>query len=90
MTAMRILTEAELRRIVPLDLDAIACVEGAFHALATKAVAMPPIHSIMAAFRKPAMPNTPNAAATESAVTIGPMPRIGRASRTSTTTPSFF
>jgi ornithine cyclodeaminase/alanine dehydrogenase-like protein (mu-crystallin family) len=43
MTAMRILTEAELRRIVPLDLDAIACVEGAFHALATKAVAMPPI-----------------------------------------------
>ncbi len=43
MTAMRILAEAELRRIVPLDLDAIACVEGAFHALATKAVAMPPI-----------------------------------------------
>ncbi|WP_104668093.1 ectoine utilization protein EutC [Ensifer adhaerens] len=43
MTMMRILTEAELRRIVPLDLDAIACVEQAFHALATKAVAMPPI-----------------------------------------------
>src|SRR3546814_6493946 len=40
---MRILTEAELRRIVPLDLEAIACVEVAFHALATKAVAMPPI-----------------------------------------------
>jgi ectoine utilization protein EutC len=33
----------ELRRIVPLDLEAIACVEDAFHALATKAVAMPPI-----------------------------------------------
>ncbi|MCK3778920.1 ectoine utilization protein EutC [Ensifer sesbaniae] len=43
MTTMKILTEAELRRIVPLDLEAIACVEEAFHALATKAVAMPPI-----------------------------------------------
>ncbi|PWE53155.1 ornithine cyclodeaminase family protein [Metarhizobium album] len=43
MTTMRILTEAELRRIVPLDLEAIACVEDAFHALATRAVAMPPI-----------------------------------------------
>lgn len=43
MTKMKILTEAELRRIVPLDLEAIACVEDAFHALATKAVAMPPI-----------------------------------------------
>ncbi|HEV7309472.1 ectoine utilization protein EutC [Ensifer sp.] len=43
MTTMKIITEAELRRIVPLDLDAIACVEQAFHALATKAVAMPPI-----------------------------------------------
>lgn len=43
MTTMKILTEAELRRIVPLDLDAIACVEDAFHALATKAVSMPPI-----------------------------------------------
>lgn len=43
MTRMKILTEAELRRIVPLDLEAITCVEDAFHALATKAVAMPPI-----------------------------------------------
>ncbi len=43
MTRMKILTEAELRRIVPLDLEAIACVEDAFHALATRAVAMPPI-----------------------------------------------
>ena len=43
MTKMKILTEADLRRIVPLDLEAIACVEEAFHALATKAVAMPPI-----------------------------------------------
>nr|WP_306766150.1 ectoine utilization protein EutC [Shinella pollutisoli] len=40
---MKILTEAELRRIVPLDLEAIACVEEAFHALASRAVAMPPI-----------------------------------------------
>ncbi|QLL65842.1 ectoine utilization protein EutC [Sinorhizobium mexicanum] len=43
MTRMTILTEAELRRIVPLDREAVDCVEGAFHALATKAVAMPPI-----------------------------------------------
>jgi len=43
MTRMTILTEAELRRIVPLNREAIACVEDAFHALATKSVAMPPI-----------------------------------------------
>ena len=43
MSRMTILTEAELRRIVSLDLDAVACVEAAFEALATKAVAMPPI-----------------------------------------------
>ena len=43
MTTMRILTEADLRRIVALDREAITCVEDAFHALATKAVAMPPI-----------------------------------------------
>ena len=43
MTWITILTEAELRRIVPLDREAVACVEDAFHALATKAVAMPPI-----------------------------------------------
>ncbi|MGH6860773.1 MAG: ectoine utilization protein EutC [Phyllobacterium sp.] len=43
MTSMTILTEADLRRIVKLDLDAVACVEAAFEALATKPVAMPPI-----------------------------------------------
>ena len=43
MSRMTILTEAELRRIVPLDLDAVACVENAFRALATLPVAMPPI-----------------------------------------------
>ncbi|PDT45271.1 ornithine cyclodeaminase family protein [Sinorhizobium fredii] len=43
MARMTILTEAELRRIVPLDREAVACVENAFHALATRAVAMPPI-----------------------------------------------
>jgi ornithine cyclodeaminase len=43
MPRMTILTEADLRKIVSLDLDAIACVEAAFEALATKAVAMPPI-----------------------------------------------
>lgn len=43
MTRMTILTEADLRKIVRLDLDAIACVENAFRALATVPVAMPPI-----------------------------------------------
>ncbi|TKT75039.1 ectoine utilization protein EutC [Aquamicrobium sp. LC103] len=43
MPRMTILTEAELRGIVRLDLDAVACVENAFRALATQAVAMPPI-----------------------------------------------
>ncbi|TPL91544.1 ectoine utilization protein EutC [Mesorhizobium sp. B2-3-12] len=43
MSRMTILTEAELREIVTLDLDAVACVENAFRALATLPVAMPPI-----------------------------------------------
>ncbi|MES0139325.1 cyclodeaminase [Mesorhizobium sp. M0016] len=43
MSPMTILTEKELRTIVPLDLDAVACVENAFRALATLPVAMPPI-----------------------------------------------
>src|SRR5260221_6185415 len=43
MTEMIILTEADLRKIVSLDSDAVVCVESAFQALATQAVAMPPI-----------------------------------------------
>ncbi|MHA6642921.1 ectoine utilization protein EutC [Mesorhizobium sp. A623] len=43
MTTMAILTEADLRKIVSLDLDTVACVENAFLALATLPVAMPPI-----------------------------------------------
>lgn len=43
MSRMTILTEKELRAIVTLDLDAVACVENAFRALATLPVAMPPI-----------------------------------------------
>jgi len=43
MTSMILLKEADLRTIVNLDVDAIACVEDAFRALATKAVSMPPI-----------------------------------------------
>ncbi|TIT22211.1 MAG: cyclodeaminase [Mesorhizobium sp.] len=43
MSRMTILTESELRKIVKLDLDAVACVENAFRALATLPVAMPPI-----------------------------------------------
>jgi ornithine cyclodeaminase len=43
MRPMTILTESDLRRLVKLDLDAVACVENAFRALATEEVAMPPI-----------------------------------------------
>ncbi|SDD33443.1 ornithine cyclodeaminase [Bradyrhizobium brasilense] len=43
MPRMKLLTERELRTIVPLDIMALQCVEGAFSSLATKAVAMPPI-----------------------------------------------
>jgi len=43
MPQITILTEADLRGIVPLDLDAVAVVENAFRALATLPVAMPPI-----------------------------------------------
>ena len=43
MSRMTILTENELRQIVTLDLDAVACIENAFRALATLPVAMPPI-----------------------------------------------
>lgn len=43
MSRMIILTEKDLRGIVTLDGDAVACVEEAFCALATKPVAMPPI-----------------------------------------------
>ena len=43
MADITILTEAELRSQVQLDPAAIECVEQAFHALATKAVVMPPI-----------------------------------------------
>ncbi len=43
MPRMLILTEADLRRCVKLDASVVDCVEGAFAALATKAVVMPPI-----------------------------------------------
>ncbi|MGE0796811.1 MAG: ectoine utilization protein EutC [Lautropia sp.] len=43
MSRMKILTEVDLRKLVPLDLAAVRCVEDAFRSLATKAVVMPPI-----------------------------------------------
>ncbi|MGR9347759.1 ectoine utilization protein EutC (plasmid) [Rhizobium leguminosarum] len=43
MSRMIILTEAELRKVIGLDRNTVGCVEEAFAALATKAVAMPPI-----------------------------------------------
>ncbi|WP_108820551.1 cyclodeaminase [Pseudovibrio sp. Alg231-02] len=45
MPEINILTEADLRSAVSLDLDAVACVENAFRLLATKDVVMPPILS---------------------------------------------
>ncbi|HEU6441998.1 MAG TPA: ectoine utilization protein EutC [Microvirga sp.] len=43
MTRMLVLTEPDLRKIVRLDASAVACVEEAFAALATRPVVMPPI-----------------------------------------------
>lgn len=45
MPNIKVLTEAELRQVITLDADSIACVEGAFQLLATKDVVMPPILS---------------------------------------------
>ena len=38
MTTLTILSEGELRRVVKLDAEAVACIEDAFRALATKPV----------------------------------------------------
>ena len=46
MPKIKILTEADIRSQIKLDQDAIACVENAFSALATKNVIMPPIMSM--------------------------------------------
>lgn len=46
MPKIKILTEADLRDQIRLDLDAVSCVETAFEALATKNVVMPPILSM--------------------------------------------
>lgn len=46
MTNIKILTEADLRSLVKLDLDAIDCIERAFAALASGNVVMPPILSM--------------------------------------------
>ncbi|HVW91967.1 MAG TPA: ectoine utilization protein EutC [Devosia sp.] len=43
MPEITILTERDLRALVPLDAAAVACVEDAFKALATRPVVMPPI-----------------------------------------------
>ncbi len=46
MTRLTILTEADLRGLVHLDLDAVECIERAFAALASGGVVMPPILSM--------------------------------------------
>ncbi|WP_295048472.1 cyclodeaminase [uncultured Paracoccus sp.] len=40
---VKILTETDLRALMPLDAGAVACIRDAFVALATKPVAMPPV-----------------------------------------------
>ncbi|GGE61641.1 ectoine utilization protein EutC [Actibacterium pelagium] len=47
MPEVKILTEAELRALVPLDIDAIECVEQGFAVLADGSVVMPPIMTLM-------------------------------------------
>lgn len=49
MASIKILTEADLRKAVSLDLDAVACIEQAFIALAGGEVVMPPILSMAVA-----------------------------------------
>lgn len=46
MGSVRLLSEADLRQAVSLDLGAVDCVENAFKALATGKVVMPPILSL--------------------------------------------
>lgn len=43
MGKIKILRKSQLRELVSLDIDAVECIENAFHSLATKVVAMPPI-----------------------------------------------
>lgn len=45
MPDINILKEADLRRVIALDADAVDCIENAFRLLATKDVVMPPILS---------------------------------------------
>ena len=47
MREIKILSEAELRACVALDLDSVNCVEDCFKALATQLVVMPPILALM-------------------------------------------
>jgi ornithine cyclodeaminase len=47
MPEIKILTEAELRKLVPLDMDAFTCIEHGFAALARGNVVMPPIMTLM-------------------------------------------
>lgn len=46
MPKISILNEADLRRLVPLDLAAVDCIEAAFKVLSGGAVVMPPILSM--------------------------------------------
>jgi ornithine cyclodeaminase len=47
MPEIKILTEAELRDLVPLDLDEVDCIEAGFNTLAGGRVVMPPIMTLL-------------------------------------------
>ncbi|WP_278921921.1 MULTISPECIES: ectoine utilization protein EutC [Pseudophaeobacter] len=47
MPDIKILTEADLRDLVPLDIDAVDCIEQGFTTLAQGGVVMPPIMTLM-------------------------------------------
>lgn len=47
MQDIKLLTEADLRALVPLDMDVVACVANGFTALAGGKVVMPPIMTLM-------------------------------------------
>ncbi|MFK7939671.1 MAG: ectoine utilization protein EutC [Roseovarius sp.] len=47
MPDIKLLTEAELRDLVPLDIDAVNCIEQGFTTLAAGHVVMPPIMTLM-------------------------------------------
>ena len=79
MAEINILTEADLRAAVPLDLDAIDCVEQGFAALAGGEVVMPPILSLEESFSDPHMQARENYVTVAGHPQAAPAPRFSKA-----------